>query len=165
MAVVGNASTWMVTVLPDEGQVPLLMVHCKVTLAPITNPVTPEVGEAGVVMVAVPDTTLHNPVPDAGVFPARVVVVTLHKSWLGPALDTVGAMASLIVTLEVDGAQGALLMVHTRVAEVPGTSPVTPEVGEAGVVMVAVPALTDQSPVPKAGVLADKLVVVTPHKF
>ena len=55
------------------------MVHLKVALAPIVNPVTVLVGDVGVVIVAVPDTTLHKPVPDVAVFAASVVVVTLHR--------------------------------------------------------------------------------------
>mgnify|MGYP001565941091 FL=1 len=51
-----------------------------------TNPVTPEVGEVGVVMVAVPENTVHKPVPGAGLFPAKVAVVTPQAGfWSGPA--------------------------------------------------------------------------------
>ena len=69
----------MVTSSVDDGQDPLLMVHLNVADAPIVNPVTAELADAGVVIVAVPDTTLQAPVPAAGVLPARFVVVTLHK--------------------------------------------------------------------------------------
>ena len=54
-------------------QVPLLMVHTKV-FTPVLKPVTPLVGEAGVVTVAVPAVTVHNPVPTTGVFAAKVAV-------------------------------------------------------------------------------------------
>ena len=56
-----------------------MIVHRKVTLDPIVKPVTPELAEAGVVMVAVPDTTLQAPVPTVGVLPPKVATVTLHK--------------------------------------------------------------------------------------
>ncbi len=56
------------------------IVQRKVAEAPTTNPVTPEVGEVRLVTVAVPDTTDQAPVPMKGVLPARVVVVTLHKT-------------------------------------------------------------------------------------
>ena len=46
---------------------------------PKLNPVTPEVGEVGVVIVPVPAINVHNPVPTPGAFPANVEVVTLHK--------------------------------------------------------------------------------------
>ncbi len=49
------------------------MVHLKV-FAPTPIPVTPEVGDEGVVTVAVPDTTVQIPVPTVGVFPVSVVV-------------------------------------------------------------------------------------------
>lgn len=55
------------------------IVHLKVTVEPIVKPVTPEVGDVGEVIVAVPETTVHVPVPVTGVFPANVAVVTLHK--------------------------------------------------------------------------------------
>ena len=56
---------------------PLLMVHCNTADAPRANPVTVLVGEAGVVIIAVPETTLQVPVrPDEiGILPANAVVV------------------------------------------------------------------------------------------
>ena len=69
----------------------------------------------------------------------------------------------VIITSSVEGVQGALDIVQRRVA-VPGTAkPVTPEVGEVGVVMVAVPETTDHTPVPTAGVLPANVAVVTPQ--
>ena len=50
------------------------MVHLNV-LAPVPKAVIPEVGLVGVVMIAVPETNVHNPVPTAGVLAARTVVV------------------------------------------------------------------------------------------
>ena len=54
-------------------QVPLLMVHTNV-FTPVTNPVTPDVGELGIVTVAVPAVTVHAPVPTVGALAARVAV-------------------------------------------------------------------------------------------
>ena len=54
----------------------LEIVQRRVAVPGKAKPVTPEVGEVGVVMVAVPETTLHAPVPTVGVFPAKVAVVT-----------------------------------------------------------------------------------------
>ncbi len=77
-AVVGVADTLITTSSVLAVQVPLLIVHRKVA-EPATKPVTPDVGEEAVVIVAVPLTTLHAPVPAVAVFPAKVVVVALHK--------------------------------------------------------------------------------------
>ena len=68
--------------------VPLLMVQVKV-FTPVVIPVTPLVGLDGVVTVAVPAVTVHNPVPTVGVFAAKVDV-GLQMVWSVPALDTVG---------------------------------------------------------------------------
>lgn len=46
------------------------------------------------------------------------------------------------------------------VAESPGTSPVTPDVGDEGVVMVAAPLITDHVPVPVIGVLPNRFADV-----
>ena len=54
-------------------QVPLLIVHTKV-FTPVVKPVTPLVGELGVVTVAVPAVTVHTPVPTVGAFAAKVPV-------------------------------------------------------------------------------------------
>ena len=73
-----------------------------------------------------------------------------------------GQEVVVIITSSVEGVQGGLEIVHRKVA-VPGTAkPVTPEVGEVEVVMVAVPDTTLHAPVPTVGVLAAKVVVVLP---
>lgn len=69
----------MITSSEEAAQAGFEMVQRKVTEAPITKPVTPEVADPGVVIVAVPATTVHNPVPTAAAFPAKEVEVTLHK--------------------------------------------------------------------------------------
>ena len=54
-------------------QVPLLIVQVNV-FTPVVKPVTPDVGEPGVVTVAVPAVTVQTPVPITGVFAAKVDV-------------------------------------------------------------------------------------------
>ena len=71
------------------GQVPLLIVHTNV-FTPVVKPVTPLVGELGVVTVAVPAVTVHTPVPTVGAFAAKVPVGE-HIVWSAPAAATVGS--------------------------------------------------------------------------
>ena len=52
---------------------PLLVVQTNV-FTPFDNPVTPDVGEPGVVSEALPVMTLQTPVPAVGALPARVAV-------------------------------------------------------------------------------------------
>ena len=68
-------------------------------------------GKAGVVIVPAPLINVHRPVPTRGVFPAMVAVVP-HTVWLGPANDVVGPPVFVMVTCDVEEAQGALDMVH-----------------------------------------------------
>lgn len=74
------------------------------------------------------------------------------------------APETVIETLLVDAVQGALAILHCSVA-VPTTKPVTPEVAELGAVIVAVPEITDQVPVPDTGVLPAKVVENTLQIF
>ena len=57
---------------------PFAIVQRNVAVLPAVMPVTPEVAEFAVVIVAVPLTTLHVPVPTVGVLPARVKLALLH---------------------------------------------------------------------------------------
>jgi hypothetical protein len=56
--------------------------------------------------------------------------------------------------------QAPFVIVQRSVAEVPTTSPVTPETGSVSSVMVAVPEKTDHSPVPLVAVLPSRVAVV-----
>jgi hypothetical protein len=112
------------------GQDPLEIVHLRTADASEKSPVTPEVGEDGLVMLANPLTTVHNPVPINGVFPARVVEAWLHSCWSGPALDIVGSAETVMVTWSILGGQVPLEMVQASVALDPTRRPVTPDVGE-----------------------------------
>ena len=76
----------MVSVL--AAQVPLLIDHTKV-FTPVVKPVTPLVGEAGIVTTPVPAITVQAPLPVVGVLAASVAV-GLHIVWSRPALLTVG---------------------------------------------------------------------------
>ena len=71
---VGLRSRCTDTVELEFGQLPLPIVHCK-TFTPGFNAVKPVLNKFGEVMVAPPDTTLHVPVPTAGLFPFKVATV------------------------------------------------------------------------------------------
>jgi hypothetical protein len=135
------------------------MVHIN-TFAPAPNPVTVDDAEEGVVTVPAPLTSVQVPVPEVAVFPAKVAEV-LQTVWLGPAAATVGAATPVMVTVLVDAGQGALLMVHWKTFA-PTPSPVNPEVGDVGVVMVPAPPTKVHKPVPIVAVFPLKVAVV-PH--
>ena len=134
-----------------------MIVHSK-TLGPVPKPVTPELGEPGVVIVPEPLINVHVPVPTVAVFPAKFVEVA-HIVWLLPALETVGIATPVIVTCEVEGVQGALEIVHSKTLG-PVPKPVTPEVGEDGVVIVPEPLINVHAPVPVVGVFPAKVAEV-----
>jgi hypothetical protein len=150
----------IVTVSLEAGHVPFVIVQTNV-LAPSDNPVTPEVGEPGVVTVELPAITVHAPEPTVGALPARVAVVS-QTVWSGPAFDVVGFSSRVIVTVSLDEPHNSVLIVQTKVFA-PTDKPVTPEVGEPGVVTVALPAITVHAPVPEAGVLPASVAVVVAH--
>lgn len=70
----------IVTSSVELAQAPFAMVHLRVAEAPTTSPVTAELAEEGVVIVAVPETTDQVPTPEEGAFPSRVVLVTLQSA-------------------------------------------------------------------------------------
>jgi len=70
----------MTTSSVDAEQGEFVIVHRNVVELPTVKPVTPEVGDDGVVIVPLPDIFVQVPLPTAGVFPAKVVVVTLHNN-------------------------------------------------------------------------------------
>ena len=76
------------------------------------SPVTLEVGEVGEVMVAVPETIFHNPLPTEGVFAESVAVDELQIIWSLPATAVVGNKSAFIVTSSVEGGQTPLEIVH-----------------------------------------------------
>ena len=125
----------IVTVSLDGGQEPLLMVHTNV-FTPRDNPVTPEVGEAGLVTVELPAMTVQAPVPAVGVFPASVAVVA-QTVWSVPAADVVGVGEFRMLTVSLLGVQGPLLIVQ-RNRYVPVTKPVTSVAGSFTSLIVAV---------------------------
>ena len=133
------------------------MVQTKV-LTPTLNPVTPELGDVGVVKIPVPATTVHNPVPTVGVLPASVPEV-IQINWSIPAFDAVGGVLRKIVMSSVEGVHTPLEMVHRKIFA-PKLNPVTPEEGDVGVVTTPVPAMTVHAPVPTIGLFPASVAVV-----
>ena len=87
----------MVTWSVDAVQVPFEIVHWN-TFVPTPKPVNPDVGLVGVVIVPVPETNVHKPVPTTGVLPANVAVPgDWHNVWSAPAAETVGNGSTVIV--------------------------------------------------------------------
>jgi hypothetical protein len=146
----------MITSSVEGAHVPFEIVHRNV-FVPGLNPVTPDVGEEGVVTVPVPEIVIQIPVPVTGVFPASVAVV-VQTDWSVPAAAVVGKFSRSIIMSSVEGGHVPLEIVHRKVL-VPTLKPVTPDVGEAGVVTVPVPEITDHIPVPKTGVFAARVAV------
>ena len=81
-------------------------------MSPGTSPVTFELGEVGVVIVAVPETTFHPPFPTEGVFAESVAVDELQIIWSLPATAIVGNKSTFIVTSSVEGGQTPFEIVH-----------------------------------------------------
>ncbi|MFN5786086.1 MAG: hypothetical protein ACK457_08940, partial [Flavobacteriia bacterium] len=68
----------------ETAHVPLVIVHLNVAVVPAGTAVTEVPGELGVVMVAVPETTDHRPVPTLGVLPV-LLNVPLFQLYLSMA--------------------------------------------------------------------------------
>ena len=133
---------------------PFDIVHLNVALLPAVIPVTAEVAEPGVVIVAVPLTTLHVPVPVVGVLPARVKDELLHWLMSVPALAVVGVARLVITTSSVTLAHTPLDIVHLSVALLPAARPVTVVVADDGVVTDTAPLTMLQLPVPVVAAVA-----------
>ena len=154
---VGKSNLKIVIESNESAHVPFEIVHTNV-FVPTLNAVIPEVGDVGVVGVAEPTTTVHNPVPTTGVFPASVAVV-VQTVWSILALAVVGGVSRKIVMSSTEGVHTPLEIVQRNVFT-PKLNPVTPEVGEVGVVTTPVPANTVHVPVPTIGAFAASVAVV-----
>lgn len=125
---------------------------------PTDNPVTPDVGDDGVVTVALPAITVQIPVPTRGVFAASVAVVE-QIVWSGPAAEIVATGSTVMVTLSADGGQVPFEIVQTNVF-VPTLNPLTPGVAEVVDVRVPVPAVIVHIPDPIIGMFPFKTEAV-----
>ena len=66
----------------------------------------------------------------------------------------------VIITSSVETVQPPLVIDHRNVADAPTANPVIPDVEDEGVVIVAVPEITDHVPVPTIGVFPANVAVV-----
>jgi hypothetical protein len=111
-----------------------------------------------VVMVPVPLTRVHKPVPVDGVFPARVKLAP-HILAVTPALDAVGASTPVIVTWAKLGEQGLLEIVHWKTFG-PAPNPLTAELGNAALAIIPLPLTSVHTPVPTIGVFPLRVALV-----
>ena len=131
------------------------MLQRKVAEVPAVMPVMVVVGEVGLVMVAVPDSTVQVPVPTIGVLAVIAKVLLLHCSINGtPASAVVGKAKFVTVTSSVLAVQFPFSTRHSNVTDVPAVTPVTVVVADAGLVIVALPETMLQVPVPMTGTVA-----------
>jgi len=112
LAIVGAGLIVIVTFELEGVHGELEIVQAK-TFVPIARPVMVELGKVGEVIVPLPETSVHNPVPTVGVLAAIVVVGDEIQSVCDvPAFAIVGASLTRIVIVEILGAQGEFEIVH-----------------------------------------------------
>lgn len=146
------------TLLTEAGQVPFVIVQVNV-FNPKLKPVTVELGEVGLVTIAVePAPTVQIPVPTVGAFADNVKVV-LQVLWSVPAFAMVGAASRVMVTSLVEGVQVPLETVHLNTL-IPIPKLVTWEVAEVAVTTEPPPCIIVHAPVPTVGGVAPKVAVV-----
>jgi hypothetical protein len=95
------------------------------------------------------------------------VKITSDPKQTGDAGDTDPVVTEpagtlMVTSLKLD-AHGPLVIVHLKVELVPGTKPVTPELGKLGFVTEPDPATTVQVPVPNVGEFPANVAVVAPQ--
>jgi hypothetical protein len=131
-------------------------------------PVTVVLNKVALVNAGVPGplTRLQVPVPATGLFPARVVEVTLHRFCAVPAFAVVGSAELTTVTVLVDAVQVPLEMLHWK-TYVPVIIPVMVVEAEFGLVMVGElgPLIMLQVPVPVKGTFPAMAVEATLQRF
>ncbi len=147
-------------------QLPLFTVQRTIALLPATIPVMVVVANAGLVIVAVPDSTLQAPVPIAGAVAAIVKILVLHCSISTPASAMLGVAVLVNVTSSKVAAQTLpLLTVQRRATLAPADRPVTPLVFDVGVVITAPlagPTIV-HNPVPGDGAFPDNVKLPVSH--
>jgi len=151
--IVGKSFTINATVAVEARQGGLEMVHAKIFM-PKPKPVIVEFSWVGFEIVPLPETRVHKPVPTVGVLAAIMVVLEeIQRVCVTPALAVVGTLLTVIATVDVVGAHGGLEIVQAKTFT-PRFMPVTDVVGDSEFVMVPLPDIRVQTPLPTIAVLA-----------
>lgn len=130
---------------------PLVILHSKI-FNPSAKFVTVELASNELVITPLPEVIDHVPIPTVAALPASVVVGELiHKAWFAPAFAKVGARSTCILIVDELAPQTPFTIVHSKIFN-PAPRPVTEDVANVGVVIVPLPEITDQVPVPTSGV-------------
>jgi len=132
---------------------PFVIVQATTAEVPAGTPLTFVVNEVGDTIVAVPLTTLHEPMPVKATFPVAVKSPLLHWLVVAPAMAVVpGELFERVIVLVEEG-QVPLEIVQRITALFPADT-VTIELGDAAFAMEAIPLTTLHAPVPTVGVFA-----------
>src|ERR1044072_1666265 len=140
----------MLTLALTGGHTPFVTVQYS-TLFPVPRPVTEEEGLVNELRLAVPEKRDQIPEPAVGVSAASVALAE-HTVWLIPALALAGR-SLITITEELAEGQTPFDTVHTKIF-VPLLNAVTTEEELFNAVILPVPPITDQLPVPIVGVAA-----------
>ena len=102
----------MTTVSDDDGQTPLETVQ-RSDVFPVEIPLQVDVGEDGFKKLAVPEITVHNPVPVVGVV-ADNVVLSPQIEKLFPALAVDGGEKTVMITVSREAGQTVVEITHSK---------------------------------------------------
>ena len=138
----------MVILSEDAAHTPFEIVHLK-TLFPMESPDTPEVGEVALSKIAVPEITVHVPIPIIGELASSVAVVA-QIVWSVPASAIVGFSSIVIITSSEETKSTPSKNWYANVTELPTISVIVVDVA-LGSLIVAVPFTTTQSEVKPEG--------------
>lgn len=157
LAVSTGRSRVITTVSDSIGQKPFVTVHLNVFI-PTLRLAAGDFGFSESVTEAEPERTVHMPMPaKTGLaFKVRVLEQMVSGS---PAYTLPVRLASTMLMVDVLDVQPPLVMDHCRIV-VPAPIEVTRLLSSVGVLMEATPEMTDQVPVPRVGVLADRVLVL-----
>lgn len=114
-------------------------------------------GNVGEVIEPLPEISVHEPVPTAGVL-AAIIVLVPQTEIFGPAFATVGTASCCILTVDEEGGQEPLVITHSKTL-FPIDKLVTCELGDVGVTTFPEPTKTFQTPEPGEGLFPASVAV------